>query len=92
MAEPVARLVRYSGRVQGVGFRVRAVKIAQRYAVAGWVRNLSDGRVELLAEGPADVVAAFLQAIRDYWGDAIEAEERQERPVSGRAAGFTVAR
>ncbi len=92
MSEPVARLVRYSGRVQGVGFRLRAVSIAQRYPVGGWVRNMADGRVELLAEGPADAVEAFLQAVRDYWGDSIEAEERQERPAGGRPTGFTVAR
>jgi acylphosphatase len=91
MAE-TARLVAYAGRVQGVGFRATAVSLARRYPVTGWVRNLPDGRVQLLAEGEADAVERFLQQVRDYWGDDIEEERRQEQPVSGRHAGFQVVR
>lgn len=39
------------GRVQGVGFRYHTLKYAQEYGLKGWVRNLYDGRVEVLAEG-----------------------------------------
>jgi acylphosphatase len=41
----------FSGRVQGVGFRYTVQNIAQQYAVGGYVRNLPDGRVELVVEG-----------------------------------------
>ena len=54
----------YTGRVQGVGFRYTAREIACGYEVTGYVRNLHDGRVELVAEGSQDEVTGFLEAIR----------------------------
>jgi acylphosphatase len=55
MTEKRARLwLRIKGRVQGVGFRFSAVDEARRLALTGWVRNTSDGEVELVAEGPKD--------------------------------------
>jgi acylphosphatase len=59
-----ARKVFYSGRVQGVGFRWNAKHIAKGYEVAGHVRNLPDGRVELAVRGPTDEVQAYLEAVR----------------------------
>lgn len=53
----------YSGRVQGVGFRYTVRQIAKGYDVVGWVRNLPDGRVELLVGGEPREVADFLQTI-----------------------------
>ena len=54
----------YTGKVQGVGFRYTAREIACGYDVTGYVRNLVDGRVELVAEGIDDEVRAFVEAIR----------------------------
>jgi acylphosphatase len=54
----------YSGRVQGVGFRYTVRELACGYEVTGFVRNLHDGRVELVAEGGQDEVQSFLEAIR----------------------------
>ena len=87
-----ARLVRYSGSVQGVGFRATTCHIARRFAITGWVRNLPDGRVELLAEGTEAEFQAFLNAIRDYWRGAIAREEVEVQPATGRHDRFTVAR
>ena len=55
----------YEGRVQGVGFRYTARRVAAGFDVSGYVRNLPDGRVELLASGEPDEVDDFLAALRD---------------------------
>jgi acylphosphatase len=55
----------YSGNVQGVGFRYSVKGAASGYDVTGTVRNLPDGRVELLAEGQRDELDAFRAGIRD---------------------------
>ncbi len=55
----------YFGHVQGVGFRYTAKSMATGYEIAGTVRNLADGRVELIAEGARDELEQFRQAIRD---------------------------
>ncbi|MDT5272578.1 MAG: acylphosphatase [Acidobacteriota bacterium] len=55
----VARHYLVSGEVQGVGFRFFAQRVAARHQVVGYVRNLPDGRVELLAEGTPESVEGF---------------------------------
>ena len=55
----VARKFLISGEVQGVGFRFFAQRSAARHQVRGYVRNLEDGRVEALAEGPPKAVEEF---------------------------------
>ena len=72
----------YAGRVQGVGFRVTVRQIACGYDVMGTVRNLPDGRVEMIAEGQREEVEAFLKGIdesdlsgyiakkQDHWSPA----------------------
>ncbi len=57
--------VLYSGHVQGVGFRYTVKSVATGYEVTGTVRNLPDGRVELVAEGAEDELQQFARAIGD---------------------------
>ena len=53
----------YSGHVQGVGFRYTAEDIAESLGLKGWVKNLSDGRVEIVAEGDEKDLKEFLENI-----------------------------
>ena len=55
----------YSGRVQGVGFRYAVKSVATGFEVTGTVRNLDDGRVELIAEGTPVELEGFQHAIQD---------------------------
>ncbi len=56
--------LRVVGRVQGVGFRWFVREVARRHALAGWVRNVADGAVEVAAEGPPNALAALRAALR----------------------------
>ncbi len=55
--------VLYEGSVQGIGFRYSVRQIAKGFDITGSVRNLRDGRVELLASGEEDEIRAFLETI-----------------------------
>jgi acylphosphatase len=59
MSRKIARKFILSGDVQGVGFRFFAQRAAARHQVVGYVKNLDDGRVEAMAEGPRQSVEAF---------------------------------
>jgi len=54
----------YSGRVQGVGFRLTAEEAARPAGIHGWIKNLRDGRVELVAEAEEEKVKQFLEELR----------------------------
>ena len=85
----ICKRVYYSGRVQGVGFRYTARNLASGFTVAGYVRNLPNGDVELLAEGEADQVDAFLKAVADFMAFNITRVTVQDEPPGGRQ-GFNV--
>lgn len=55
--------VLFSGHVQGVGFRYTTRRIAQDFAVKGFVKNLDDGRVQVVAEGTRGELTAFVRQI-----------------------------
>ena len=80
----IRRRVYYSGRVQGVGFRFTSQRLAERYLVGGYVRNLADGRVELVAEGEPTQVDGLLDAIQSrmdpYIGDIHVVSEPPDDP------------
>ena len=81
----------YTGRVQGVGFRYTAREVACGYEVAGYVRNLLDGRVEMVAEGDEEEVKAFLDGIRaSQLGSHIRHADVNWREASGVFHGFEI--
>jgi len=61
MAVPVSAHVFVSGRVQGVFYRSETARAAQKLGVTGWVRNLPDGRVEAMFEGPQAAVESMIR-------------------------------
>ncbi|OWK44479.1 acylphosphatase [Fimbriiglobus ruber] len=89
--DAVAVNVFYSGRVQGVGFRVTVSHLARQLPVTGWVRNLPDGRVEMHAEGVRADVESLLGKVREYFFDNIRDEAIDWHPASGAYSGFGVA-
>ena len=84
------RTVLFSGRVQGVGFRFTACQVARPFHVAGFVRNLPDGRVELVAEGEPAELDAFVSAVSDAMGGLIRHVESIEGDARGEFDGFDI--
>ncbi len=71
--------IKYAGNVQGVGFRWKVSQIAKKYLVAGYVKNLSNGKVVLLLEGEESQINEMRKDVerqlRDFW-KSIECEEK----------------
>ncbi len=84
------REVLYSGRVQGVGFRYTARSIARQFDVAGYVKNLPDGGVELVLEGRPEEVRAMLRTIQSEMGRYIREVREIPSPATGGFSGFDV--
>ena len=81
----------YSGSVQGVGFRYTARSTATGFEVAGTVRNLPDGRVELIAEGARGELEAFRVAVRESGLDHfIRNEDIAWSEATGEYRGFEI--
>jgi len=76
--DQIARHIIFNGHVQGIGFRFTANRIANRHRLTGFVRNLQDGTVEMLAQGPAEDVENCIADINDYFGHYIRKTDIQE--------------
>ena len=79
----IAKLVYFSGSVQGVGFRYTATSIARKFDVTGYVANLSDGQVEMLVEGTAQEVNDFIDQVREEMNSYISRVEIKDTPTTG---------
>ena len=74
----------FSGTVQGVGFRYTCLSFAQQLSLTGWVKNLSDGSVEAVVEGPRERIEGLLSRLEGQFGGFIRdrhiewGEDREE--------------
>lgn len=84
------RTVLFSGEVQGVGFRATARRFAAGRPLAGYVRNLADGRVELVAEGEAAAIDGLVVALRDHFGHMVQNTSSSSAPPGEDLVGFTI--
>jgi acylphosphatase len=85
----VSKHIVYHGRVQGVGFRYVASQTAAEFEVSGYVRNLANGGVELVAEGTKDEVEAYLASISRRMAAYIEDTTVKDETLTG-YSGFKI--
>jgi acylphosphatase len=96
MAEPIdppalrAKLL-VKGKVQGVGYRAYATRVASQRGLCGGVRNLDDGRVEIHVEGPEDRVLALIDDLKiGPPASRVAAVEVEWSPATGRFSDFQI--
>ena len=87
----IRRTIHYSGRVQGVGFRFTTEAVALRFKITGFVRNLPDGRVELVAEGAESEVDRFQAAVEDAMRQNIREIQATTAPATDEFSEFSIA-
>ena len=80
----------FRGEVQGVGFRFRTIRIAEKYTITGCVKNLTDGTVQLIAEGDRPEVTAFLSNVEQEMSFFIRQRTTDWQPATGEFQGFGI--
>jgi len=80
----------FTGRVQGVGFRYTAQNVAMQHDVSGYVRNLPDGRVELIMEGPDVDMDQIVEEVRRRLECHIRETQLNESPATGEFERFSI--
>lgn len=86
------RQVFFTGRVQGVGFRYTTQAVAQRHDVVGFVRNLPDGRVEVVAEGLSAELNRFIQNVERAMAGYIDDRTEAQTIPTGEFTSFSIRR
>ena len=87
----IRRRWRFTGEVQGVGFRYYALSQAESLGLTGWVRNRADGSVEVLAEGSRPELEAFVDALwKGPSGASVRNVHMEWGPASGTFERFQV--
>jgi acylphosphatase len=80
----------YMGHVQGVGFRYTTERFALGIHLAGWVKNLSDGRVEIMAEGEKDDIVQLMEKLEARFEGSIEGKEVTYHEAAGKFRNFLI--
>jgi acylphosphatase len=84
------RHIHFRGRVQGVGFRYTTRQIAGSFAVTGYVQNLADGRVLVVAEGDAAELDRFVAAIEEAMKGNITGRDVAKKAATGEFKDFSI--
>lgn len=84
------RECRFRGRVQGVGFRYIVQNLAMQYNVLGYVRNLPDGRVELVMEGPDQEMDGLLDDVNRKMNEFIKGLDQTVASATGEFDQFAI--
>ncbi len=90
MGELHRREVLYRGAVQGVGFRYSTRRVAAGFRVVGYVQNMSDGRVKMVAEGSGTELDRFLAAVFAEMNEFIDDAHVTTLPATGEFSRFTI--
>lgn len=80
----------FTGRVQGVGFRYTVKNVALQYNVHGFVKNLPDGRVELVMEGPDPDMDRLVEDVNQRMNGFIKKVDAVEDPATGEFQHFQI--
>jgi len=86
----IAKLITFSGMVQGVGFRYTAHRIASRYELTGYVRNLPGGSVEMLTQGNPDDIRDCVEDLKLSFGQYIRNIETQDVEIDSQYSEFMI--
>jgi acylphosphatase len=86
----VGKHIVFTGHVQGVGFRFTAHHIANRYHLTGFVRNLPDGMVEMLAQGTPDDIDSCISQIQNSFAGYMRDSIIEDVPVDARYTEFRI--
>lgn len=82
--------IRFTGRVQGVGFRATTRAVARRYAVTGWVRNESDGSVTAEIQGERAEIDRCLAELEGHMARNIDSAHRRDASPVPDESGFSI--
>ncbi len=82
--------ITFMGRVQGVGFRWATCRVADRFEIAGWVRNEPDGTVRCVAQGEIDELDAFVEAVQEAMAGNITDTRMSRGDTRGNLVGFGI--
>ena len=86
----IRRTSHFNGRVQGVGFRYTTQDLARNFEVVGYVRNLPDGRVELVAEGELAEIDKLLNVIAEKMEGFVKSRTDFDSPATGEFKSFGI--
>ena len=87
----IAKHIIFTGRVQGVGFRFTTHRIAMRYDLTGFVKNLPDGSVEMVAQGTESEISASLADIQEMFAGYLVNTKVTDTPLNTTYNKFIIA-